>query len=224
MENINSGSQGTTMSAGVASPVRSNAPTIPETSTIRSEPINRSEISAARSQDIDRPVSIPERPEQDSGSFASAIEEKAKKDGVDKAFEELAKDEEDTQETHRIVDGGNNNNVEEQETLEKQDPIGAEVEELKMRVQELSEQNAELKARVNKVEQVSQLAALSAYELALILKKLIEEAEQDKQKKESLLAMLATLIATLLTMILVDDKNQDRSNSGDSTVIEKLAA
>ena len=207
MENV---PNGVAMSPGVASSIAAPRATI-EAPTRG----NESRVSEKPVEANSEPIKIHEEiAEQDTVGFAAEIEEAAKTEGVDAAFEKLAMEESSEIEGDVEKDSENLTSETHKDLEVENSPIRQEMELLTQKVEGLSAQNESLIKRVEKAESVSAMAVVTAYELAQILKKMLEEEEVDKKKKETLLAVLAKLMATLLTMILVDEPrdNQGRAN------------
>jgi len=212
------GLNGSVLTNGVATPVAASQ--APAEAMVG----NESGVNPEKGEVIDAvPVEThDERAEVETKNFAQDIENVAKKDGTAAALEKLAsqdeagKEEKEKNENERKEEDSVNKEremlkkqiAEKGQEEETQDPIRAQVDGLLHRVEELTSENQELKAKVNNIENVTREAVVSALALADMLRKLIEEAEEDKKKKEGLLALVAQIMAKLLTMILVDEKYQ----------------
>lgn len=180
-------------------------------------------------------------------SFADHLVEKAKEDGVDAAFEELAKDEnpyddktekpikDDEAEYTETKGPGLKDEqklqVEEEDEVERdveieQDPIHAQIEFLHARVESLAAENKEFKIKLDSITEANKQALMTAYEVAMLLKKMIEQ-EEDEKKKRSLFEMLVNIMSKMLVLIMVGEEEAEKigkDGNGEQSQVEKMVA
>lgn len=199
------------MNAGVAAPVRPvAAPVSAEVGRV-SEPQTRATEATSRVQEVRekdaKPLSF------DPVIQADKLFKMAKKDGVDRALDDFAKDE-DAKQDKELSDP-----LKVRSEAKENKPtsiLERKVADLGERVRVLSEQNENLTERLTAAENLSRATAANLYAAAEILRALIDR-EEDGEEKENLLVILAKLMAGLMKMMFVPDE-EDGINDGETAL------
>lgn len=216
MENTGSGA---TMNAGVATPVASSI-NVSEARSVGEKNLQAEPVSA--SEEV---KTIEPKVQEDQIETADRLIIIAKHDGVDEALEKLAKDDgEDRESVDGVKTKSQQDEHEEADEERKPNLLEKEVHELAAKVEKFAETNADIRKRLEQVEQMNQLAMLTIYEMAQILKKMIEESEEEN--KQNLLMILAQIIAKMMELMFVpneEDGVADGQTSEDRQ-LERMAA
>ena len=149
----------------------------------------------------------------------------AKRDGVDEALERLAhKDVEQVQGEEVGEQFGTQKNKEEDEQEIKPTMLDKEVHELAAKVEQFAEANRDIRKRLEQVEEMNRFAMLTIYEMAQILKKMIEESEE--KNKQNLLIILAQLMAKMMELMFVPNEGDGVADgqTSEERQLEKMAA
>ena len=210
---------GATMSAGVATPVASHVNTS-ETRSVGEKNVQAEPVSA--SEEV---RTIEPKVQKDEIETADKLIIIAKRDGVDEALERLAhKDVEQVQGEEVGEQFGTQKNKEEDEQEIKPTMLDKEVHELAAKVEKFAEANSDIRKRLEQVEEMNRLAMLTIYEMAQILKKMIEESEE--KNKQNLLIILAQLMAKMMELMFVPNEGDGVADgqTSEERQLEKMAA
>jgi hypothetical protein len=153
---------------------------------------------------------------------ADHLIEVAKEDGVDAAFEKLAKEEDDNVSTSEAESADSTRSGDEEgesisdkahENQREDVPetsADPRVNQLEARVDSLTRENLELSKRVERNEEFNKLAL----EALRLMQELLTEEDEDveivKKKKQSLMGLLATLVAKMITAMLAGPEEADK--------------
>ncbi len=179
--------------------------------------------------------------------FAERLAEKAKKDGVDAAFEELARSKEEEQEQlarnesksrmDKRVDEINRRIEEslkkpEDDTKKNKEAVPnsdlmVQIRSLQQRVEVMAANNEEIMKKMAEMTEMNHKAVMTAIELAQRLQELIDE-EEDKDKKSTLEVMLK-MWAQILTYMMggekaVHEMEEREKEDKDKTPLEQMIA
>lgn len=224
---------GTTMNPGVATPVANSM----RSSEAHSVGEKKAQVEPA-SPEQSRRVSVSEeiqtiepKVRQDETGTADALIVIAKRDGVDEALAKLAQDEgiQEEAESGSANDGvrtedAQEEELEDEEVERKPSLLDREVQELAAKVEKLAETNSDIKKRLEQTEEMNKVAVFTIYELAQILKKMIEESEE--KNRENLLIILVRIMAKLMEMMFVPNEEDGVADgkTSEERQLERLAA
>ena len=217
MENAGNG---TTMSAGVTTPIASSVNTS-EAQIEPARPEQRRGVSA--SEEI---KSIKPKVRENDVETADNLIIIAKRDGVDEALERLAHED-----VEQVQDGEVKEKFDAQKNKEPEDEretkpnlLEKEVHELAARVEKFAETNSDIRKRLEQVEEMNRLAMLTIYEMAQILRKMIEDSEEEN--KQSLLMILAQIMAKMMELMFVPDEEDGIADgqTSEERQLERMAA